>query len=46
MRRALSWLIFSLPVLVATARAADSGDQRSELMNDRPATSVSTFCVG
>jgi len=46
MRRALSWLIFSLAVQVATACAADSGDQRSELMNDRPATSVSTFCVG
>ncbi|MFS2113223.1 T6SS immunity protein Tli4 family protein [Herbaspirillum frisingense] len=46
MRRALSWLIFSIAVLVATPSAADSGDQRSELMNDRPAPSVSTFCVG
>ncbi|WP_343651549.1 T6SS immunity protein Tli4 family protein [Herbaspirillum sp.] len=46
MRRALSWSIFSLAVLVATTCAADSGDQRSELMNDRPAPSVSTFCVG
>ena len=46
MRRALSWLTFSLAVQVATACAADSGDQRSELTNDRPAPSVSTFCVG